>query len=68
MTGSTSFEKKIRRQANVNAWKTIKLMEKYTVCPECGNEAIGNGEGTLEVTDDTFKRTCKCGWSIEVKE
>jgi hypothetical protein len=27
---------------------------------------IGNGEGTLVVTEDTFKRTCKCGWSIEV--
>ncbi|WP_276914084.1 DUF3797 domain-containing protein [Aneurinibacillus aneurinilyticus] len=52
----------------MNAWKTTELMRKYSECPECGNDAIGNGEGTLRITDDTFTRTCKCGWNIEVKE
>nr|WP_309145155.1 DUF3797 domain-containing protein [Brevibacillus sp. HB2.2] len=53
---------------SVNAWKAVQLMKKYSKCAECGSEVVGNGEGTLDINDDTFKRTCKCGWSIEVKE
>ena len=52
----------------MDAWKAAKLMRKFNKCEDCGSEKIGNGEGTLEVQDDTFKRTCKCGWSVEVKE
>ncbi|NRS50992.1 DUF3797 domain-containing protein [Brevibacillus sp. HB2.2] len=52
----------------MNAWKAVQLMKKYSKCAECGSEVVGNGEGTLDINDDTFKRTCKCGWSIEVKE
>lgn len=29
---------------------------------------IGDGEGTLEIVEDMFKRTCKCGQVVEVKE
>jgi len=50
------------------AWKSIELIRKYATCPECGNELIGNGQGTLDIDKDTFKRTCKCGWEIEVKD
>lgn len=50
----------------MNIVKSIELMRKYNGCPECGSDVVGNGEGTLEIEDDTFKRTCKCGWSIEV--
>lgn len=50
----------------MNAMAALKLTAKYTSCGGCGSEFIGNGEGTL-VIDETFKRTCKCGWSIEVK-
>lgn len=50
----------------MNPWKAVRLMRKYAKCKDCGNELIGDGEGTLEINGDTFKRTCKCGWSIEV--
>ncbi|WP_082866948.1 DUF3797 domain-containing protein [Paenibacillus elgii] len=52
----------------MNAWKAVRLMRKYENCKDCGNDLIGDGEGTLEINGDTFKRSCKCGWSIEVKE
>ncbi|ACM16014.1 TPA: DUF3797 domain-containing protein [Bacillus cereus] len=51
----------------MDAWKSVQLLRKYAACQECGNENVGNGEGTVEIQDDTFKRTCKCGWEIEVK-
>jgi transcription elongation factor Elf1 len=51
----------------MNAWKAVELMGVYNNCPDCGSEKLGNGEGTLEIEDDTFKRTCKCGWSVEIK-
>ena len=51
----------------MNARKSFQLMEKYAKCRDCGNGYIGAGEGTISV-DVTFKRTCKCGWSIEVNE
>lgn len=45
---------------------SMKLMEQYGECPGCGNSNIGNGEGTLQITDDTFTRTCKCGYKAVV--
>lgn len=48
----------------------MEFMNKYAKCPECGCEVVGNGKGTFEC--DTFKgyfkRTCHCGWFIEVTE
>ena len=52
----------------MNALKSVELLRKYSECQKCGSELIGNGEGTVEVNDDILKRTCKCGWSIEVDE
>lgn len=52
----------------MNLRKAMELMEKYEGCINCGNKFVGNGEGSVEVTGDTFKRTCKCGWKIEIKE
>lgn len=46
----------------------LDLMRKYESCPQCGCNTVGAGTGTLEIDDDTFKRTCHCGWSIEIKE
>jgi hypothetical protein len=43
-------------------------MEMFTICPKCDNTYIGYDEGSLEINDDNFKRTCKCGWSIEIIE
>lgn len=50
----------------MNVADSLKLLRKYETCPECGNGLLGNGEGTLEIDDDTFKRSCKCGWHVEV--
>ena len=48
--------------------KVLELMRLYSKCPECGCETVGGGTGTLEITDGCFKRTCQCGWSVEVQE
>ncbi len=47
-----------------------KLTVKHAKCPRCGCETIGGGTGTLEIDTEIgyFKRTCKCGWSIEIHE
>lgn len=50
----------------MNARRTLELIEKYGTCADCGNENVGNGEGKLEVTEDSFTRSCKCGWSVRV--
>ncbi|AZU61041.1 DUF3797 domain-containing protein [Neobacillus mesonae] len=34
-------------------------------CPSCGNQYVGNGQGTLEVDDNLIKRTCKCGFNFQ---
>ncbi|HFK1435690.1 MULTISPECIES: DUF3797 domain-containing protein [Bacillus cereus group] len=52
----------------MNAWKSVQLLRKYSKCKKCGNDKIGSGESTVEIQDDTFKRTCKCGWEVEVNE
>jgi|GEM_PF-6874879 hypothetical protein len=52
----------------MNAVKAMNLCRKYAKCPKRGSGDLMNGEGSLEVTDDTFKRTCKCGWSVCVDE
>jgi hypothetical protein len=49
----------------MNLRKSVELMGKYAVCPECGNDKIGGGAGTLVIEDNTFERTCKCGWSVK---
>ena len=54
----------------MNIKDSIKLMELYAVCPRCGCEVIGNGKGTLEcdTAAGSFRRTCSCGWYVEVQE
>ncbi|MDL2030539.1 DUF3797 domain-containing protein [Bacillus subtilis] len=37
---------------------------RYKKCRKCGNKKVGGEEGTFEITDKYFKRTCKCGFSI----
>ena len=46
-----------------------KLMELYAACPRCGCKVIGN-EGSLECDTAAgyFKRSCGCGWHVEVTE
>ena len=54
----------------MNIRDSAKLMQIYAACPKCGCEVIGNGKGTLEADTSIgyFKRTCHCGWFVEVKE
>ena len=51
----------------MNVIDYLKIAKKYINCPNCGNDKIGNGEGTLNVDEDTYRRTCKCGFEVEVK-
>lgn len=52
----------------MNVVEACKLIEKYTKCPQCGCDVIGNGKGTLDIDERRFKRTCHCGWSVVVCE
>ena len=53
----------------MNITIAAKLMELYAACPNCGCEVIGN-EGALECDTAAgyFKRSCGCGWCVEVTE
>lgn len=50
--------------------QSAKLMDLYAACPKCGCEVVGNGKGTMECDTKAgyFKRTCACGWSVELQE
>ena len=48
--------------------RAVELMEKYAVCPKCGSDRLGNGAGTLEIEGDLFRRTCTCGWKVEIRD
>ena len=54
----------------MTALESIELMKKYAKCPTCGCKTVGNGTGTIEVDTSVgyFKRTCRCGWYVEIKE
>nr|WP_285223046.1 DUF3797 domain-containing protein [Exiguobacterium sp. s163] len=43
----------------------MELIQKYNACPVCGSENVGNGAGRLVVKEDSFYRSCKCGWEVE---
>ncbi|WP_241752246.1 DUF3797 domain-containing protein [Bacillus thuringiensis] len=42
----------------------LRISPLINDCPNCGNQFVGNGEGTLEVDDNIVKRTCKCGFNL----
>ncbi|MEK5415867.1 DUF3797 domain-containing protein [Paenibacillus sp. FSL L8-0708] len=48
--------------------EAIRLSKKYAECPKCGNGNIGAGEGTINIDENSFERTCKCGWSKTLKD
>jgi Domain of unknown function (DUF3797) len=52
----------------MNAMEFLRISAKYNNCPDCGSDKLGNGEGTLSVEEDIYKRTCKCGFEVVVKE
>lgn len=51
----------------MNALNAAELIELYETCPNCGNGMVGCGEGSIEITENIFKRTCKCGFSIVIE-
>ena len=54
----------------MNITIAAKLMELYAACPKCGCEIVGNGKGALECDTEAgfFRRSCGCGWCVEVTE
>ncbi|MBG9773549.1 DUF3797 domain-containing protein [Brevibacillus laterosporus] len=52
----------------MNPYESNVLMKKYNVCPECGNDKIGGNpsQGTINIEDEVFTRSCKCGWKVIV--
>ena len=50
----------------MNGITAVELLEKYSTCPDCGNQKVGDKEGSVEIHENTFKRTCKCGWMVKV--
>ncbi|WP_099335826.1 DUF3797 domain-containing protein [Clostridium cadaveris] len=50
----------------MDIYTVCKLLGTYGACPKCGNKYLGDGEGTLEVNETSFKRTCKCGFEINI--
>lgn len=48
--------------------RSIDLMGFYGKCERCGSDEIGEGAGSLEITEDKFTRKCACGWGVEVTD
>lgn len=48
----------------MKAWVAAKLLDMYGTCPDCGCGKVGNGKGSIVITDNTFRRTCACGYDI----
>ena len=48
--------------------EAFELTVQHEKCPDCGCDRIGGGMGTLEVDTEIgyFKRTCHCGWAVEI--
>lgn len=46
----------------------LPIMKKYEKCPKCGNDKVGTDEGGIIVEDDTYTRTCKCGFKITINK
>lgn len=52
----------------MNLVHAIDLLKRYEKCPKCGCDTVGGGTGTLDIGEGYFRRTCSCGWSIEINE
>lgn len=52
----------------MNMRESLKIMDKYSSCPKCGNEYITNGQGGIIVDENSFTRWCKCGYKIVIKQ
>lgn len=59
--------RKVQRGLKMEVSKVLILLEKYAVCPSCGNACLGGTQGTLVIGNGRFIRTCKCGFKTEVE-
>ncbi len=48
--------------------KVIELNNKYAICPKCGSDKVGNGEGGIYNDEYKYIRYCKCGYKITIFE
>lgn len=48
--------------------KLTKVMNKYIECPICGHDKLGKNNGALIVEDNTFERSCRCGFRIVIND
>ena len=44
--------------------KAIELQEMYSACPNCNSNKVS--EGKMKFLGDTFHRSCKCGFTIDI--
>ena len=49
----------------MNVTDFLRVAPFINDCPSCGNDLLGNGEGTLNVEDNLVVRTCKCNFKFE---
>lgn len=49
----------------MNAMDYVRIAPFINDCPSCGNQMVGNGQGSIEVNDNVVKRKCKCGFNFE---
>lgn len=52
----------------MNIRALMPILKKYEKCPSCGSTTIGNGQGGIIIEDDTYTRTCICGFRKTVDE
>lgn len=52
----------------MNIVESTRLINKYSECPDCGCDKVGNGSGSLIIDGETFERGCKCGFKIKIVE
>ena len=50
----------------MNAKESNIISRVFEVCPDCGNQYVGNGQGTLIIDTDLFVRSCKCGFEAKL--
>lgn len=48
----------------MNIENVIELLDKYGTCPQCGNNILNGNENSLIIEEDSFIRTCECGFKM----
>jgi len=51
----------------MNIVMAVKLGQKYAKCPRCG-KGFKDAGCKMDVENDIFRLTCKCGFAIAIDE